>query len=83
MGCIKNIKHDEFPEQGKYLGRLVEVCFHYDTDNSISGEIVRDDSEEPFKMIIKLDNDRYVESSECQYSLKKRFEGLKDVIKND
>ena len=32
------------------------------------GTIVRDDLEEPFETIIKLDNGRYLRAVECQYS---------------
>lgn len=70
MGAVKNIKMDTFPKQGQYLNRKVEVCFHYDTSKTIGGEIVRDDSEEPFLTIIKLDDGRHVLATECQYSPK-------------
>lgn len=68
MGYHKNITLNTFPKQGNWLNKKVEVCFHYDTSKPILGEIVRDDREEPFKTIIKLNDGRYVESSECQYS---------------
>lgn len=67
MGVVSNIKHDKFPEQGNYLGRKVKVCFHYDTNNTIPGVIVRDDKEEPHRTIIKLDDGRHVLAIECQY----------------
>lgn len=67
MGSVDNITHDTFPKQGSWLGNKVKVCFHYDTNHRIGGVIVRDDVEEPFVTIFKLDDGRYVLSSECQY----------------
>lgn len=74
MGCIKNITFDEFPKQAdenyKYpkIGKRVMVCYHYDTSKYHYGIIVRNDIEEPFETIIKLDNGRYLRAVECQYS---------------
>lgn len=68
MGTHVNIDHQTFPKQGSFLNQRVKVCFNYDTDHIINGVIVRDDSDEPFQMIIKLDDSRYVRSVECQYS---------------
>ena len=67
MGVHPNIKLNQFPKQGSYLNRQVEVCFHYDSSETISGVVVRDDVDEPDVMIIKLANGRYVLSTECQY----------------
>jgi len=69
MGCVKGITHNQFPRQSDWLGRRVNVCFHYDTAHMFPGVIVRDDMEEPFLTIIALDNGRYVLATECQYSL--------------
>lgn len=74
MGCVKNISYDKFPKQSDSykpfgLGSRVEVCYNYDTSKCHYGTIVRDDTEEPFETIIRLDNGRYVRSSECQYSM--------------
>jgi hypothetical protein len=69
MGVVPNISHDKFPQQGKFLNQRVQVCFNYDTSNLIGGAIVRDDTEEPGREIIKLDDGRYVLSTECQYSI--------------
>lgn len=69
MGVARNISLLEFPQQGTYLNRRVRVCFNYEPEFTILGTVVRDDSEEPGLMIIKLDDDRYVLSTECQYSL--------------
>lgn len=68
MGVEINVGFDKFPKQGSFLGRRVRVCFHYDTDNIVMGTIVRDDSEEPYRMIISLDDGRVVLSVECMYS---------------
>ena len=78
MGIVKNISMDSFPKQGNFLGRKVEVCFHYDTSRTIKGTIVRDDSEEPYVTIIQLEQDEYMNyvkgpyvlATECQYSLR-------------
>lgn len=69
MGAIDSVSTDRFPRQGRYLGRRVKVCFHYNTkDTTVGGEIVRDDVEEPYRTIIRLDDGRYVLSTECQYT---------------
>ena len=70
MGIATNIRFDCFPKQGSFLMRQVEVCFDYDTSKTLKGIVVRDDAEEPGRMIIKLENGRYVLSTECQYSLR-------------
>lgn len=74
MGCVNTITYDNFPKQADEnyaypkVGKRVEVCYHYDTSKCHYGVIVRDDIEEPFETIIKLDNERYVRGCECQYS---------------
>ena len=76
MGCIDTITYDKFPKQKdeNYIyprfkvGSRVKVCYHYDTLKYHYGTIVRDDLEEPFETIIKLDNGRYLRAVECQYS---------------
>ena len=76
MGCIDTITYDKFPKQKdenyKYpqfkVGSRVKVYYHYDTSKYHYGTIVRDDLEEPFETIIKLDNGRYLRAVECQYS---------------
>ena len=73
MGCIDTITYDKFPKQKDenytYLvGSRVKVCYHYDTSKYHYGTIVRDDLEEPFETIIKLDNGRYLRATECQFS---------------
>lgn len=69
MGTVKNITYDQFPKQSDWLGKQLLVCFHYDTSKTLKGEVVRDDLEEPHRMIIKLENGRYVLATECQYQL--------------
>lgn len=69
MGIAANITATAFPEQGPCLGRRVSVCFHYDTTQQVQGTIVRDDMQEPGRTIIRLDDGRYVLSTECHYSL--------------
>ena len=76
MGCIDTIAYDKFPKQKdeNYIypqfkvGSRVKVCYHYDTLKYHYGTIVRDDLEEPFETIIKLDNGRYLRAVECQFS---------------
>ena len=76
MGCIDTITYDKFPKQKdeNYIyprfkvGSRVKVCYHFDTSKYHYGTIVRDDLEEPFETIIKLDNDRYLRAVECQFS---------------
>lgn len=67
MGCVKNISINSFPKQGRALNARVIVCFHYDTTKTIHGIIVRSDTEEPGEEIIKLNDGRYILSTECQY----------------
>lgn len=67
MGKVQNIGTQNFPKQGSYLGRRVEASFHDDIHTAIGGEIVRDDAEAPSLTIIKLDDDRYVLSTECAW----------------
>lgn len=69
MGVVKNISFENFPKQGSYLNRRVVVCFNYDTNHWIFGTIVREDEEEPGLTIIRLDDNRHVLSTECQYSV--------------
>lgn len=73
MGCVSTIDFDKFPKQAdqnyKYpkLGKRCEVVFHYNTSRPLMGTIVRDDIEEPYETIIKLDDGRYIRGTECQY----------------
>jgi hypothetical protein len=65
MGVEEAITADRFPAQSTHVGTRVQVCFHYDTTRLVGGTIVRDDTEEPGKMIIRLDDGRHVLASEC------------------
>lgn len=76
MGCVNTITYDKFPKQKdetyKFpelaVGARIEICYHYDTSKKHYGIVVRDDLEEPYEMIIKTDDGRYLRSCECQYS---------------
>lgn len=67
MGEHPNIAVDRFPRQGAYLGTRVRVCFNYDTSQTVLGRVIRDDAEEPGRMVIMLDNHRVVLATECQW----------------
>lgn len=54
--------------QGSWLWRRVEVCFHYDTANTIFGTIVREDVAEPCLEVIRLDDGRCILTTECMYT---------------
>lgn len=69
MGIEANVGFDRFPKQGFHLGETVRVCFSYDTSRQLSGVIVRDDTESPWRTIIRLDDGRFIEAAECQYQL--------------
>jgi hypothetical protein len=68
MGVVKGITYDKFPAQSNHLHERVEVCFNYDLEHTLRGTVVRDDTEAPGVMIIKLDDGRHVLSSECMWS---------------
>lgn len=69
MGNHVNVGHTKFPKQGMHLGLRVRVTFGYDVGRAIGGKVVRDDSEEPWRTIIQLDDGRYVMATECQYGI--------------
>lgn len=69
MGCVKTIDTYSFPKQSAFVNRRCSVCFHYDTSSQLQGTIIRDDREEPFETLIKLDDGRIVRADECQYSI--------------
>lgn len=68
MGVKAQITFEKFPVQTRWVGRRVLVCYHFDSSKTHLGTVVRDDKGEPYEMIIKLDNGRYVRSVECQYT---------------
>lgn len=67
MGSVNTIDVDKFPEQGYLWGQRVRVCFNFDTSRTLLGLVVRDDTQEPGLLIIKLDDGRHVLSTECQF----------------
>ncbi len=67
MGKVRTITHRSFPKQGSYLNKRVKVFFHDDSFHQLEGTVVRNDADEPFLLIFKLDNGQYVLSTECQY----------------
>lgn len=69
MGCVKTIGYHAFPNQSGYVNRRCKVCFFYDTKHWLNGTIIRDDREEPFETLIKLDDGRVLRGTECQYSV--------------
>lgn len=60
-------KLTNYPKQGNWLNLRTKVMFNYDDSTTTMGTIVREDAEAPHKTIIKLDDGRYVLSTECQY----------------
>lgn len=67
MGVHPNIDYDRFPRQGQFVNRRVRVCFNY-RPKYVYGVMIRDDAEEPFLGIIRLDDNRVIMATECQYS---------------
>lgn len=68
MGCHENISYEKFPKQSGAVGMEAEVCFYYNTAQTLRGVIVRDDREAPAITIIRLEDGRHVLGTECQYS---------------
>ncbi len=68
MGVVEGIGINQFPKQHKWCGQRANVCFNYDTLNTIEGTIIRMDAEGPMQCIIMLDDGRAVLPSECQFS---------------
>jgi hypothetical protein len=73
MGVFAGIDHESFPEQSSYNppGTKVRVCFKYNTEHTVDGEIVRNDVEDPGVGIIRLADGRHVLFTECMYSIVK------------
>ena len=69
MGVVHSIDFDSFPKQSDQVGKRVTVVFKYDVKRQIGGVVVRDDIEEPFRTIFRLDDERHVLAIECQYAL--------------
>lgn len=68
MGNHANITADAFPRQSSRLRDIVRVIFHRQGDAECRGVIVRDDEEAPDRTLIRLDDGRTVDSSECQWA---------------
>ena len=70
MGNVATIAHDRFPRQADILppGTRLKIMFHYDTAHMLTVTIVRNDIEPPYRMLIALDDGRYVVGDECQYT---------------
>lgn len=64
---IGNVDVTKYPKQGE-LRQRVKVVFNYDRSVIATGIIVRNDVEEPYRVIIELTDGRYILDSECQYS---------------
>ena len=79
MGCVETITAYTFPRQSEYVNRRCEICFHFDRSVRFFGTIIRDDREDPFETLIKLDDGRTIRATECQYSIK----GPDVVIKDE
>lgn len=57
-----------FPRQGRYLGKRIEVTIHYNNEaHVIMGNVIREDVESPYVMLIRLDTGNYILSTECTY----------------
>lgn len=56
-------------KQGNFINRKCNIFFNYNIKNFISGKIIRDDIEEPFKTLIKLNDGTIIDSKECLYQL--------------
>lgn len=64
-----SVSYSEFPKQGQYVSARVKVAFNYDFTKTLFGKVVRDDAEQPFQTIIRLDSGLYVLGEECQYQI--------------
>lgn len=70
MGNVATITHERFPKQSDILspGTRLRVMFHYDDAHMLLGTVVRNDIENPYRMIIALDDGRFIVGTECQYT---------------
>lgn len=67
MGRHINLRAKQYPAQGQLVGKRVRVFFHGDYAHPALGRIIRDDREDPFRLIIQLNDGRVVTSDECDY----------------
>lgn len=73
MGMVSNINNVQFPVQGNFRGKKMKICFNYDTSKKYDAICIRDDAEEPGKMLFSFTHPmtgktEYVLSTECMYS---------------
>jgi len=68
MGSVATITNNSFPRQGRLLLTVVKLWFHHDMSVVFYANVVRDDAEQPFITIFKLNDGRYILSTECQYA---------------
>ena len=80
MGIVKNIGYNLSPKASENVGKRIEECYVCEEDILKNGIIVRDDIEEPFETIIRVENIRYIRAEECQFSTLK-LEGNKNLKK--
>ena len=72
MGTAPNVSFDTFPKQGEGLGKKHKVVFNYDTSRFVEAICVRDDVEEPYRMLFEYEHPVTGEkcvvlATECQY----------------
>lgn len=65
---MSKIGKETYPEQFGSVGDRVLVAFKYDIANPLPATVLRDDAEEPFTTVLRLDDGRIVMGSECQWS---------------
>lgn len=65
---MPKIGKDAYPEQFDSVGARVLAAFDYDVANPLPATVLRDDAEEPFRTVLRLDDGRIVMGSECQWS---------------
>lgn len=80
MGVIENITHNKYPKQSNNLGKKVNICFHYNTENKIEAFIIRDDIEDPGETIFLTLDGRIIRSTECQYQFPDKDAEVKDEL---
>jgi hypothetical protein len=73
MGFSNYVDAVKYPKQGRMLNKKVEVCFNFDIHNIFYGKVIRYDIEEPFEVIIRLNDGRIIMSGECQFREREGF----------
>lgn len=69
IGFAPNSRALIFPPQSVDVGRMVMVTFHYCADRWLPGKIVRQDTAEPHRTLIALDDGPILLGTECQYRI--------------